>query len=702
MVVFAACACSLFGAGFHARRLSVNATARHELERLLGAVKRACAEFLWRETRLLCLALIAVGVALAVPLVVWNDDARAPLAWAGVALCLGAAAGCGAAHLGQWASTRAAAHALDGLRRDLEGTATEAARGAGVVALACDALSLLVTTFVFVGHYLYLSSGSEPGRSQSLIEASQSLPAAALGALCAAAIFQIGGSSFHTAAGVAGAAARARYSSIARDEEQNPALVAELVGGYAGGVVSRAADTFAAMMLANAGSVWVAAVVANANQHSGPAAIAIVSLPLVIRSVGLVAGTLAVANLRFNAPLPLPTIFSAGAASQVLISATGAFGATLWLLGEPAYLTYFGAAGLGLLAAALSTGLSLWSEHRRSLPAASHAFAASRGETSVARALGLGLQHTWSPLLVVGVCLGAACFLGSRMPIEHGASYALVIAVAAMLGSGSFSLCQSLFTSIAETVRRISVLRRGGFDEAGRGRAEELADSAIGVGNLGHTQCILGSASAAMLVALALPLLSSSGRAAAGGAGAVHPIVIIGGLLGAGSSLFHVGGMLKLSSRAAHALDQNLRDRLDTAASAGAPVGSALPSYRVSLALAASTATDSVLPLALGALLTPFCVGVLLRAVYGPAGNAMAAQALMAFGTMACLTGCSAALAAQGTLHALHGRQGLAKLGGNGSGNSASEFIGRCVGPAALFGFKAMVISSLAAAPLLS
>jgi hypothetical protein len=314
------------------------------------------------------------------------------------------------------------------------------------------------------------------------------------------------------------------------------------------------------------------------------------------------------------------------------------------------------------------------------------------------------LQHTWRPLSVVGACVGAACFLGSRSSIESGTAFALVAAVTAMLGAAGFNLCQSLFESTSENVSRIAGLRRGGFEQAARGRAERLAEAALGVGHLGHTQSILASAAAAMLVALTLPLVAAHGRAGDAAVSIAHPIIILGGLLGAGGLLFHIGGMLKVSSRAAGALDQNLRDRLDAAESAGVPAGSALPSYRVSLMLAQSAATESVLPLALAALLIPLGIGVLPRALYGALGSATTAHGLMSFGAVACLTGCCAALAAQGTLHALVSvrNPGSSPAGSAVTVSSAGEFIGRCVGPSALFGFKAMVISSLAAAPLLS
>jgi hypothetical protein len=285
----------------------------------------------------------------------------------------------------------------------------------------------------------------------------------------------------------------------------------------------------------------------------------------------------------------------------------------------------------------------------------------------------------------------------------------LVVAVAAMLGAGAFNLCQSLFATLTESLSRMAQLRRSRFDAAACDRALHVEQLGLRIGDMGHTQCILGGAAAALLGAVMLPLLQPQTGAAAlssGGTTALslaHPILILAGILGAGSLLFHIGGVLKSSSRTASALDRDLQLRLDGEEGTGEPTGASLPSYRVSVQLAMSGATQALVPLTLNALLTPFAVGVLLRVVYGPDSGGLIANGLMAFGSVAALTGCFAALAAQGTLLALGTvRHGPDRLGSHAAGASAAfKFMGRCVGPAALLGLKATVVSSLAIAPLL-
>jgi hypothetical protein len=90
--------------------------------------------------------------------------------------------------------------------------------------------------------------------------------------------------------------------------------------------------------------------------------------------------------------------------------------------------------------------------------------------------------------------------------------------------------------------------------------------------------------------------------------------------------------------------------------------------------------------------------------LYGPTGASFAAHGLMALASISVLTGGSAALAAQGALMAL----GVVRPRSDGSlaqgpigADSAREFMGHSLGPAALLGLKASVVSALVIAPLL-
>jgi Na+/H+-translocating membrane pyrophosphatase len=730
VVVIAVCGSSLVLTRFRARRFSGAATTPHDLERMLAAVQRACADFLWQETRLLGLlaGVVLLAVAGATAAFAAPGSWPAAVAWSLAALALGVGGGALMAFFAHASAARTAHGALETLRVDRNEATHVTLRGANVLAVAVDAASMALSVLCFAAHYAFATTLGHVSASDAVSLASRTLVALAFGALCAAVVFQVGGASLHTAAGVAGAGARARDPRIADDEEQNPLLVAELVGDHMGGVVLRSTEAFAGSLLANAGLVLLAALVGRANAESEAGVLGLVALPLVIRSIGQFAASVALGSSRFEGHRSLPVTFAAARACQAALQIAGVIGATLWLLGATLFSTYALAGTLGVLASALSAGASaLGSRRERPAwvgaptprnPAWVGAPTPRDSAPTLARALGLGLQRTWLMFTLVGGCLGAAWMVASRAPLAHGGALGLALAVAALLGATAFSSCESIFAALSENVHKLAGLRRSRFDEPARQKAAEMGRAGVAIGNLGRTQLILSAAAAALLAAVVLPLLSAGGR---DGLSWAHPIVLMGGVLGAGSLSFHVGGMLKASSRAAASLDKNASDRLSRE---GEPArGDALhpdpypgdlrhldetphpsegrgplPSYRESVLLATTSATQALLPFALGAVLAPFAVAVSIRLFYS-AGGALIAYGLMAFSALGALTGCSAALVAQGTSLELARAR---RAGSEDASNTHSlvEFLERCIGPAALLGLKATVVSSLATVPL--
>lgn len=693
---------------------------------MLAAVQRACADFLWQETRLLGLLAGVVLLVVAGPTAAFAAPGTWPmaLAWSLAALALGVGAGTVTAFSTHSSAARTVHGSLGGLRYDRNEATRIMLRGASALAVAVDAVGTILTTLCFGAHYAYATMVSHLSPAEAVSLASRTPVALAFGALCAAVVFQVGGASLHTAAGVAGAGARARDPRIARDEEQNPLLVAELVGDHVGGVVSRSTEALAGSLLANAGLLILAALVARANAGWQAGALGLMALPLVIRSVGQFAAAVALGSSRFEGHRSLPSTFAAARASQAVLQVAGTLGATLWLLGSELFATYALAGGLGVLAGVLSAGASsigaasIVASHGSDRPGRHPTPALARSGPTLARALGMGLQRTWLMFTLVGACLGAAWMVAERAPLAHGGVLGLALAVAALLGATAFNSCESTFAVLCENVHQLALLRRSRFDDAARQRAAEMDRAAVAIGHLGRTQLILSGAASALLAAVVLPLLSP---ASSEGLSWAHPVVLMGGVLGAGSLSFHVGGMLEASSRAAASLDKNASDRLSRESDSGQadaadaelhagdlrPLSEArelarargpLPSYRDSVLLATKCASQALLPFALGAVLAPFAVALSIRLLYA-SGGALTAYGLMAFSALGALTGCSAALMAQGTSLELARAR---RTGADSTSNTHSvvEFLERCIGPAALLGLKATVVSSLAAVPL--
>jgi Na+/H+-translocating membrane pyrophosphatase len=694
VVVITVCGLSLVVTAFHARGSARAATTPHDLERLLAAVQRACADFLWQETRLLAAVLAIVTVAVAVPAALFGalPKGHAALGWALGVLCAGGLGGALVAHLAHGAATHTARAALEALRQDRDGAARVALRGAALLSVGIEALSCCLASLAFTAHFLFLTAARQVEPHHAALLASRTLAMLALGAACAALVFQVGGSSLHTAAGVAATGARARHPNIARDEDQNPVLVAELVGDHAGGLVARSTDALAGALLGNASVVMLGAWVSASNPSSGLSASALVALPLLVRALGQFAASVALGSTRVEGSPGPVGILLAARLSHALLLAGGVLGACLWLLGTAALLPLTGAGALGVLAG-VSSAMASTAGLRR-VPDAG----LTGAETTVARALGLGLQRTWILMVLVGGCLGGAWWLGSRTGIVNGGVLALALAVAALLGAGAYDVSHGAFAALCENVRRFAALRRAHFDEAAKKRAHSLTRAGVTVGHIGGTQSILGAAAAALLAALLLPLASAGPAPTSAIFTLGHPVVLLGGVLGAGALSFHIGGMLRASSRAAAALDRDLSDRL-ARDEVSAERRSVPPGYRESVQLATAAATRALLPLALGAVLGPFALAVLLRLVYGAQSAGIGVRGLTAFSALAALTGCCAALVAEGAAVELSaGRRPSAE---SGPTSSAIEFMERCISPAALLGLKATVVSSLAAVPLL-
>jgi K(+)-stimulated pyrophosphate-energized sodium pump len=719
VVVIAVCGLSLVLSGLRTRSLSRSAASPHDLERLLAAVQRAGADFLWHETRQLALLVGIVLAVVALPVAALGAAGHASLVWSLAAAGVGAVGGGSIAHFAHWSAARTAQGSLGALRQDRNAAMGVTLRGAGMLAVSIDAASTALTSFAFVAHYSYLTRVGQVPAAEAIVLATRTLSCLAFGALCAAVVFHVGGSNLHTAVGVAATGARARDPRIARDEEQNPVLVAELVGDHMGGIVSRSTDVFAGLLLANAGVCMLGALVsqgtlagastatsASASNGVGSwgvrsAGLGLMALPLVIRTLGQFSASVALASSRFEGHARvsgsgLSGMLLAARSSHAVLQLAAVFGATLWLLGASPGSAWALAGALGVLAGALSAMVSVVGLHG----GGRGPLGSSRSGPTLARAFGVGLQRTWISCALVGACLGGAWLLGARTGLPHGGALALTLAVAALLGAGAFDACESLFAALSENVNKIATLRRSRFDEAARQRAGEMARAGLVIGHLGRTQIILGGAAAALLGAIVLPVLSSGTRAAVAGFSWAHPLVLFGALLGAGNLSFHVGGMLKASSRTATSLDKDLSDRFIRENGASGDAGGPAPGYRDSVQLAAKSATDALLPLALCAVLAPLLVAASMRLIYGAGGGPTIAYGLMAFSGLSALTGCSTALVAQGTsLELAEARRAGAENASNP--HSVIEFLERCISPAALLGLKAAAVSSLAAVPLL-
>ncbi len=660
------------------------------VERVVGAMQRAGGLFVGRELRLLATVAGLAGLVLLVGSELFGQGqsaTRVRLAFAAVGLLVGASCSAvcavGTFSLGmrairaQLGSPAIAGEAGDELPLELR-------RAGSLLAVLWDTLSLLALLAAASVHCAYgvLVLG-QPLREALLDACYYSAPGVALGALCGAAVFQAAGSCFSTATAVASGAARRSVPVLGDRRQQNPGLVAELVGAHLGGAVSRATDAFGTYALGNVAVVAVAAL--TAGRVAAPEqAVAIVALPLVLRASGLL-GCACQLNPTLRSAESSPATASRSIAAA-LVAFSGLVGASVWLVGT-AHCLYFIAAGLlGLVAGVLASAPG-------PLSRVAPEIALEKMGASAARAIGVGLQSTGVPLLAMGVCLGLSWVVLEPVPLPNSQQLGLGLAVAAMLGSSSLPLGVGLLVALSESAQRLERLERDVAAQpapSGPGSEERVALLKAGE-HAGQTHLILCAGAASLLCVLAMPRLFGEPAAAAGEAS--YGSLLVAGVLGAACILFFVGASLRLRSAAAGKVGGDLLSHLGLIED-GRPPASGARGYRPSLEIASKASLEAAIPLVVLATLLPSSVALALRAAAGADSPLELGRGLLAFGAVAVLTGASTALAAHGAVGAMASER-LDRE------SSSTLVLGRSIGPSALLGLQAAVAASLALSPFL-
>lgn len=719
-LVIALCVTSVLIAAYQVRNRQKHQAQSPDALRLLGAVERACSAFLGRETQLLVPVVIAIAAVLT-GLVALHERSGGLIELAGpaVATVLGAAI---CTRLAYFSLRQALTASLNGLHvKQTKGTPEQMlTQSASWTAVTTDATALLVVVASFAALYGYAAGGNTLTPGAAAWKAALGLPCLALGAIGAGAIFQIGGNSFQTATSVASAAARATRPQLVEQRELNPGLVAEFAGGFVGTAVSRTTDALCSALLGNMALILLAAGMVRHSDSSNQV-LSCIALPLILKGIGLLSCSLVSFTIRLDHGLGTARI----ALSAIFLS--GLVGTLLWLFGiiNAAYLCASGALGLvaGLCANLLTSNLNAPVDRQLKI-------VQSALNADGARAMGVGLQRTVRPLLLVALCLGGAWFVGGLLDVGAGRSLGLTIGLAAMLGCNSLHHCTSLLSPLAEAITQLAgVLKHkdSSQSDAKPTTAEQFDSRCWTASHEGQTQRILAGAACALVVGLTIPSLAQAPDSLLALASTAtvqtfdayssgHPALLFAGFLGAACLLFHVGGVLRLSSRAALRVGSDLLTHLghnDKARVSGIRPPAAR-GYRASVELAAEASTDSVLPVVLLAVAAPLALAMILEIVGDSQYTALAARGLMMFATLATLTGCLASLASHGALSTLtapfnsghppssdpsgsrdSGEPSI-RPAGLDSLPSTAAFLGRSVSPAAFLGLEATLAASLA------
>jgi K(+)-stimulated pyrophosphate-energized sodium pump len=446
-------------------------TGNDTMREISHAVQEGASAFLNREYTYLAIFVVVVAAVIAF-FIDWQTA---------VCFVTGALASAAAGYLGMWTAVRANIRTTSACMRSLNEGLNVAFSSGTIMGMAVVSFSLIgisVMYLIFGGDVTYVVGFS-------------------FGASSIALFARVGGGIYTKAADVGADLVGKVEQGIPEDDPRNPATIADNVGDNVGDVAGMGADLFESY----SGSIIAAAALGAGIALATGSFNALVTLPFVVASVGIIASIIGSFLVKTDE----------GATQQDLLNALrkAIYGASVIVLVLSAIIVIYADAGwrwwlvilIGLIA---GNAIAFSTEYFTSYDARPTRGIAKASETGSAtliiQGLAVGMLSTVPPALIVAFAIILSFLLGTgaTMGSISGGLFAVAIAGVGMLSTLGVTLASDAYGPVADNA--------GGLAEMSD-LPPEVRDRTDALDSLGNTTAATGKGFAigsAVLTALAL------------------------------------------------------------------------------------------------------------------------------------------------------------------------------------------------------